>query len=178
MRKASLKQLRHFHRRAVPIVRILRHQLLHDHAQRGWNIRIDFANGSRLFVGDATQNGVAVVGSKWWVARAEEIQHAAEAEQIRPNIHALPPRVLVRSACRVAESPSVPGDRHRELAFAASCRGDIESPGTARSSMNHWPIQVQKISPCLTIRRVFDSLNQAFTGFRNMCHLVSSIDSH
>ncbi len=68
-----------------------------------------------------------------------------------------------------------PGEQHL-LANVLSIRILQISP--FGHSGNHRPIHVQKISPCLTIRRIFHPRNQAFTGFRNIRQSVSLTVSH
>ncbi len=71
------------------IGRVFGVQAVDDGFEPGGNLRLDVAQWPRVFAADALEYGHRRTGPKWRLSRAEDIQHAAQAEQVAALVDVL-----------------------------------------------------------------------------------------
>ena len=114
-------------RRGEPIGRVLGVQSRHHLAQPQRQLRIDLPDRSRHLVAYAPENRDSAGAAEGWLARTHRVQHAAQAEQIRPTIEWFALGLLrrhihrrARHDARLRQAGVVSGPRQTEV-------GDLDS---------------------------------------------------
>ena len=88
------EQISHFLRGAKTLSRLFRQQLEDDGIKPIRDVRVDFADRTRLVVGHAAKHGDSRLGSEWRPPGTHRVEHAAQTEQIAARINRVPLRLF------------------------------------------------------------------------------------